>query len=219
MIPFNINKYINNILTPVITADGKKVTILKCHKNSTEIPAIEGFIGNDFEYLKFWSEEGHYKDSKDEEKHLDLYFEGFYKLIPFNLKLAKTPTNPEGLEVYTKNYLSVEILKTDRSSTLYPLVVLLNNTKILTATQTGETKTGNEILCLKEALSSTRRMTWKELAKWLREKPEEFREAKINENISCGIVYKESFENEEVGKAVMVRSINSDWKEPFIDLK
>ena len=219
MIPFNINKYINDVLTPVVTADRRKVTLLGCNKDSTEIPSVKGFVGNDFEYLKFWSEDGHCTDSKTEEKNLDLYFEGFYKLIPFNLKLAKTPTNPKGLEVYTKNYISVEILKTDRSSTLYPLVVLLNNAKILTATQTGETKTGNETLCLKEALPSSRKMTWKELAKWLREKPEEFREAQINRNISCGIVYKESSENEEVGKSVMVRTINSGWREPLIDLK
>lgn len=219
MIPFNINKYINDVLTPVITADGRKVTLLSCNKDSTEIPAVKGFVENEFGCLKFWSEEGHYKDSKAEEKNLDLYFEGFYKLIPFSLKLAKTPTNPEGLEVYTKNYLSVEILKTDRSSTLYPLIVLMNNAKVLTATQTGETKTGNETLCLKEVLPSTRRMTWKELAKWLREKPEEFREAQIKGNISCGIVYKESSENEEVDKSVMVRTINSSWREPLTDLK
>ena len=64
----------------------------------------------------------------------------------------------------------------------------------------------------------TRRMTNKELSRWLREKPT--RECK---QINDGLVYSsynyvESCEDEEVDEGVVVREDYSEWREPLVVL-
>ena len=64
----------------------------------------------------------------------------------------------------------------------------------------------------------TRRMTNKELSRWLREKPT--RECK---QINDGLIYSsynyvESCEDEEVDEGVMVREDNSEWRELLVEV-
>ena len=67
----------------------------------------------------------------------------------------------------------------------------------------------------------TRRMTNKELARWLREKPT--REYK-NANNSCPIVYSEYtyLENESSDKAdinILIREDDGEWREPLVEVE
>ena len=58
----------------------------------------------------------------------------YYKLIAFNVEKAKTPTNPDGLEVVTEDGASVTIaltnydsgsgLKDDKGNVKYPIFVI-----------------------------------------------------------------------------------------------
>ena len=63
-----------------------------------------------------------------------------------------------------------------------------------------------------------RRMTHKELARWLREKPT--REWKYKDGISvyCYYGYEEKCEKEEVPDNFLIREDDSDWKEPLVEV-
>lgn len=67
----------------------------------------------------------------------------------------------------------------------------------------------------------TRRMTKKELARWLREKPT--REFKYSNSISCSVystyIYDEDDEEEEVRRDVVIRENDSDWREPLVEVE
>ena len=68
-------------------------------------------------------------------------------------------------------------------------------------------------------IEKQRRMTNKELSRWLREKPT--RECK---QINDGLIYSsynyvESCEDEEVDEGVMVREDDSEWREPLVEVE
>ena len=69
-------------------------------------------------------------------------------------------------------------------------------------------------------IEKTRRMTNKELARWLREKPT--RECKhcnvSNDNfVYCFHTYLERCANEEVDDLILIREDDSDWREPLVE--
>lgn len=63
------------------------------------------------------------------------------------------------------------------------------------------------------------RMTYKELSKWLRECPNEFRECKNihTGNIFSTMAYKENQANTTVDDYILVRRNYGKWEEPLID--
>ena len=68
-------------------------------------------------------------------------------------------------------------------------------------------------------IEKPRRMTNKELAHWLREKPT--RECKWTfDGCVCSVhTYNEKCENEEVHKDVVIREDDGDWREPLVEVK
>lgn len=71
-------------------------------------------------------------------------------------------------------------------------------------------------------IEKTRRMTNKELALWLREKPT--RECKhcngSNDNfVYCFHTYLERCANEEVEDFLLIREDDSDWREPLVEVE
>ena len=68
-------------------------------------------------------------------------------------------------------------------------------------------------------IEKQRRMTNKELARWLREKPT--REWKYKNGVSASVYgyygYEEKCENEEVDKDVVVREDDGEWREPLVE--
>ena len=65
----------------------------------------------------------------------------------------------------------------------------------------------------------TRRMTNKELSRWLREKPT--RECKWTfDGCICSVhTYNEKVENEEVHKDVRIREDDEEWQEPLVEVE
>lgn len=65
----------------------------------------------------------------------------------------------------------------------------------------------------------TRRMTNKELSRWLREKPT--REFKYSSSISCSVhsfyIYNEDGGEEEVSKDIVIRENDGEWQEPLVE--
>ena len=73
--------------------------------------------------------------------------------------------------------------------------------------------------CAEIEESKTRRMTNKELARWLREKPT--RECKWTfDGTICSVhTYNEKVENEEVHKDVRIREDYGEWREPLVEVE
>ena len=69
-------------------------------------------------------------------------------------------------------------------------------------------------------IEKTRRMTHKELSRWLREKPT--REFKYSSPISCSVystyIYDEDDAEEEVPGSFLIRENDSDWREPLVEV-
>ena len=63
----------------------------------------------------------------------------------------------------------------------------------------------------------TRRMTNKELAWWLSEKPH--RELKICDYIYHDYDYKENEQDAEVTDFLLIREDDSEWREPFVEVE
>ena len=69
-------------------------------------------------------------------------------------------------------------------------------------------------------IEKQRRMTKKELSRWLREKPT--REFKYNNHIGCSVfsfyAYDEYSEDEEVRKDILIREDDGEWREPLVEV-
>ena len=70
-------------------------------------------------------------------------------------------------------------------------------------------------------IEKQRRMTKKELSRWLREKPT--REFKYNNHIGCSVyssyTYDEYSEDEEVRKDILIREDDGEWREPLVEVE
>lgn len=150
-----------------------------------------------------------------------------FKIIPFDLSKARTKSNPNGLEVITKNGESARILCTDFDSSEekeYKLVVAVrydDGEHLDTYTEDGRIHPDekcNTDLFLKQPIK-TRRMTNRELAWWLREHQEEHREFRFKADISVfsTYTYRESSCNCPCEEGILIRSNGGKWKEPLFD--
>ena len=70
-------------------------------------------------------------------------------------------------------------------------------------------------------IEKQRRMTKKELSRWLREKST--REFKYNNHIGCSVyssyTYDEYSEDEEVRKDILIREDDGEWREPLVEVE
>ena len=91
----------------------------------------------------------------------------------------------------------------------YPIVALTSD----------NTLASNYRHCAEIEESKTRRMTYKELSRWLREKPT--REGKYlnSEYIFSTFEYREYMQDEEVSEAIRIREDDSEWREPLVEVE
>ena len=93
----------------------------------------------------------------------------------------------------------------------YPIIALSDN----------EVATENFKHCAEIEEPKTRRMTKKELSRWLREKPT--REFKYSSSISCPVcstyIYNEDDGDEEVRTDVVIREDDGEWQEPLMEIE
>ena len=90
----------------------------------------------------------------------------------------------------------------------YPIIALSENSAM-----SVDYKHCAEIEALK-----TRRMTYKELSRWLREKPT--REYKYLSNfICCDCDYREENQDKEVHEDILIREDDGEWREPLVEVE
>lgn len=65
-------------------------------------------------------------------------------------------------------------------------------------------------------IEKQRRMTRKELSRWLREKPT--REYKFGTTVFCSYNYSEAEAYDEVFDGTLIREDDSDWREPLVEV-
>lgn len=84
-----------------------------------------------------------------------------------------------------------------------------------------ENRYGAYMHCAEIEKQKQRRMTNKELARWLREKPtREFKYNHCDDNcIHSYLYYYESNADKEVDESVVIREEDSDWKEPLVEVE
>lgn len=82
------------------------------------------------------------------------------------------------------------------------------------------TITDNYKHCAEIEEPKTRRMTHKELSRWLRENPtREFMDSKGRELIFCHHSYYEDEASKEVPGAFLIRENDGEWREPLVEVK
>ena len=73
---------------------------------------------------------------------------------------------------------------------------------------------------IEEPEPKTRRMTHKELSRWLRENPtREFVDSKDRELIFCHHSYYEDEASKEVPEAFLIRENDGEWREPLVEVE
>ena len=97
----------------------------------------------------------------------------------------------------------------ENKHTHYPIIVLCS----------GGAITSGYKHCAEIEEPKTRRMTNRELSRWLREKPT--RECKWSfDGCVCSVhTYNEKCENEEVHKDVVIREGDGEWREPLVEVE
>ena len=82
-----------------------------------------------------------------------------------------------------------------------------------------ESCTNSYAHCAEIGEPKTRRMTNKELARWLRGKPTRECKWTFDGSICSVHTYNEKVENEEVHKDVVIREDDGEWKEPLVEVE
>ena len=73
--------------------------------------------------------------------------------------------------------------------------------------------------CAEIEVLKTRRMTNKELSRWLREKPTRECKYLTSEYICSTFEYREYMQDEEVSVDMRIREDGSEWREPLVGVK
>ena len=72
--------------------------------------------------------------------------------------------------------------------------------------------------CAEIEKQKQRRMTNKELARWIREKPtREYKYKQVDSHIYSSYAYKECYTNKEVDDILLIREDDGEWREPLIE--
>ena len=117
----------------------------------------------------------------------------------------------DNIESGRKKLKVLYILSEEESPTSYPRVLALTN-------EYGRVVCHYEH-CAEIEDPKTRRMTNKELARWLREKPT--RECKYDGDsyVYSVHIYMESCGDEKVDDCILIRENDSEWREPLVEVE
>ena len=65
----------------------------------------------------------------------------------------------------------------------------------------------------------TRRMTYKELSRWLREKPTREYKYLTSDFICCNYDYREENQDKEAHEDILIREDDGEWREPLVEVE
>lgn len=141
------------------------------------------------------------------------------KKVPFDLERAKA-----GAKIITREKRPARILDYNLKDPATPIVAAVMGDiyeRVFKYKINGKhgCKSLSEYDLFIEEEVRPRRMTYSELAKWLRECPGEFRELKNEYNgvILCTLSYREIEAAEPVPERIVIRRNHGSWQEPLIE--
>ena len=94
----------------------------------------------------------------------------------------------------------------ENKDVLYPVIVLSSNA-------------ASYKHCAEIEEPKTRRMTHKELSRWLRERPSREYKYQTSDYICSAFDYRECKQDEEVHKDIRIREDDGEWKEPLLEIE
>ena len=68
-------------------------------------------------------------------------------------------------------------------------------------------------------IEKQRRMTYKELSRWLREKPTREYKYLTSNFICCDCDYREENQDKEAHEDILIREDDGEWKEPLVEIE
>ena len=68
-------------------------------------------------------------------------------------------------------------------------------------------------------IEKQRRMTYKELSRWLREKPTREYKYLTSNFICCDCDYREENQDKEAHEDILIREDDGEWKEPLVEVE
>ena len=68
-------------------------------------------------------------------------------------------------------------------------------------------------------IGEQRRMTYKELSRWLREKPTRECKYRTSEYVCSAFEYKECKQDKEVLDDILIRENSGEWREPLVEVE
>ena len=89
---------------------------------------------------------------------------------------------------------------------------------VLTLTE-DKTSTEHFRHCAEIEEPKTRRMTYKELSRWLREKPTREYKYLTSDYICSTFDYREYKQDEEVSEDIRIREDDGEWREPLVEVE
>ena len=72
--------------------------------------------------------------------------------------------------------------------------------------------------CAEIEKPKTRRMTYKELSRWLREKPTREYKYLTSNFICCDYDYREENQDKEAHEDILIREDDGEWREPLVEV-
>lgn len=109
-------------------------------------------------------------------------------------------------DVNEKDKVQRKVIYFHNNGLPYPIIALSDD----------ETDTENFKYCAE--IEEPRRMTNKELSRWLREKPTREWKCKDGNSVRSFYGYEERTANEEIEDSVLIREDDSDWREPLVEV-
>lgn len=117
--------------------------------------------------------------------------------------------NPTPREMWVWDYSEnnkkrLKVIYISKKDITYPVITLAH----------GDTDSNRYMHCAE--IKKQRRMTRKELSRWLREKPT--REYKFGTTVFCNYYYLETEAHVEVLDGTLIREADGEWREPLVEV-
>ena len=110
----------------------------------------------------------------------------------------------------------------ERDKVIRKVIYFIENKKvhypIIALTSDGNTAVGYKY-CAEIEEPKRRRMTNKELSRWLREKPTREFKYLTSDYIYSTFGYREYTQDEEVHEDILIREDDSEWREPLVEVE
>ena len=102
--------------------------------------------------------------------------------------------------------VQLKVIYLSKEDIAYPVIALTDN----------ENATYRYKHCAEIEEPKTRRMTYKELSRWLREKPTRECKYRTSEYVCSAFEYKECKQDKEVLDDILIRENSGEWREPLV---